>query len=661
MAVFGQIQPQKIASLPRETKFDLSFVNDIDRILTMNKLENKRVQNEKDSLAIIRTTNNMLSKRTELYGSVKETGEYSGLVQNWDNYIQTLKSESPDDMTPNAIEKRDLIIDSEYLRTKSLFADVQNTYRNDDLTNEIMDTITTVSSTAIDSATNLSEADMDIDFLINSLPGKSFENRKHLKKLYKDKLTSSSMELIIKSDPQAFLNNISIFENRLSAQSLSLAKKQANTNIKAAKEAAKKTNSARLEALNIEALDSISSIEETGQGYDSSIAEQFLEMNENNKRTAFLKASSLALDTYIFDQKTRGIPFDEQRKEALKLKPSAGENNFADKQEAYVKADETVNKNFKEYISDPVLYMEKQPEIIPLLTDENKFYMRAAYQERMGTDPEQFQLFSNVELQVFENEWEDSIQNRGNNISMLLAKVPPEYRDRALETIPIPSEYKTAYAQSEGSAPRLNLMYSALNTDAYKLLSKYQKEKVNSDISDFREADNNYLSYYNRMSTVTGDSRWLNHTADITALFQKVAYSYKLKNLEDITTDSSNLIFGKNVTVISNNTVIGIDSPETSLDEDVQDSLQERIQTADFSSIYSTMEKKMFRDSSSIWIQTNTGYELWDINSRTYILDRKSEPIYVSFSDLSKEFERIDEERRKDRELKQTYQELLRP
>lgn len=639
MPVFGRIK-RYTAPEPRITgDIDMSGIHRLSSILEKTKIRNKKVEQENNTLGVLKTKNELRAKSDEIFNKADETGDYSTMMEDWDSVVESTQQESPQGMNEFGKQYRDLILKQQHLITKDKIADYQTTKRAEDIATQAGEGLKELVNNAIRDTTSLPAADSEIDAMIDAIPGLSQTKKESIIKSYKSQLTNNTINQMIKEDPNIFLKNVSVFENRLTKNELNIKKKEARAALSAIRAANKKAMSEEQVIYKSMIPDQVSSMTTTGVPVDPNLVTNLRNTGATKEAIELIKSEDLALKVFDFNSKTIDMPFDEKLEEAQKIRPVPGDINSDKKQAQYDAIEKKIREDYTEYLQDPIKYLNL--EVREYKGDANIFSVRAASQLKMGTKPSQIQLFSESEKALFQDTWNSNQANRAENLTTLLSTVPSNLQDHALNSLNIESDYKTAYRMSENSQSRKNIMFAALNKKTFELLTRSEKQEILEDTVKFSNLDNNYLKYYTQLANITGDANSLELASDSLSLFSKMSSYFKEKGYEDNSQQSADLIFGPNITVIANDIGIGIDTQATPFDQEVQNNLelylQNEMELSDLdNNTYNSISFEKLKNDSGIFIQQKDGFILYNKSTRNKVTGNDGKPIVLTYGDLTK-------------------------
>lgn len=662
MGVFGKIPRVSSAGIAPVPSMDTSFMDNAVRILTRTKIKNDQIQEQEDTLNLARLNNSLTEKSNELFQSIKTTGDYQDAQDRWDTIAESARLDIPAGMSKFAQAKHELIVNKTSLTIKDKLADVVNTYRTDDITNELSKGIDNKAANAIGSSPDLEDAYLDIKILVGSLPGLSEEETKFLTQKYQKQLAASAADQIVGSDPKAFLKNSESFESKLGKNEIKMLRLAARAKIQGLKSLEFTEKADRRLGLESKIDSQIQHAAMHGTLLYPELHEQLKEA-KSKKIHSLESEQSAALKAYTVSQKMEGSTWQQKEMLISNSFPKEGESNFNDQWGISVALEKSFREQRTEYETDPVAFTENKVSDMIGKTGANIYQARYYTQQAMGSYDIGIKLFSNAEQKNFTSEWENNPVGRADLLSSLLKDVPENLKTKAVSELELPTPYVTSYSLSEGNDARTATMFHSLNTDAYKVLTKSQKEEVNALLSGYAGENDNYLSYYTRMAMIKGDPALFQTLSDITELFQNVAYDYKFKGFEDITGDTEKVLFGAPVSIINNDIVVGQNTALTPLTEATYAILEKEIRREEFPIIrdvslkrspnpwsdnYSPVTQLNFLNGSAVWVQNNKGFELWDEDSRDIILNEDGESVFLSFEEVKgkiKEYEEMEAQR----------------
>lgn len=643
MTVFGTRKKTNISAPRSAPNIDMSSLNRVMSAFDQFRINTEKEQIETDNLGMIKTQNEVMAMKNDLFNEVQETGDYQDMMDKWETNLSSVENTLPNNMSQEALDKRSMFIKSQSLITKDKIVDTVFDYRRKDTIAEVGLAIQRLKENAIQDTTTFSAADIEIKSLIDSIPGYTDSERDQLIDQKKNEITNHVIDQIIKEDPQQFLNNIDSFENRLTPNQLAIKKKEAKSSIMRSKAAITKGMAEERAVVKSMIPDQIASLRNTGESLYPNLLVDAKKILPPVDTIELIKNMDVALNTFNFINSTSTLPFNEQWSELQKLKPGKGDYNFAKKQTQYEDMTKTLKEKEKKYHQDPVSALEMEFSIPQgYKKDANIFNVRVAGQLAKGTPMSQVKLFSESESNEFNSAWKINEKNRGKNLTILLNSIPNPNNDNvlrniALDSLDIDSNYKTAYRQAEGSQSRLNSIFSALNNKSFSQLDNASRQEVRQDVADFTTNDNTILKYYNMLANITGDANSLQIASDMQSLYLSVASDFKLKQVDDVSKETSNLLYGPEVPIIANDVVIGIDTEINPITESIQDDLQyyRDYEIQYNSNIYSPLSISRIKTESGRWVQSKNGFTLWNEDTRSKVVDQSGNDVFLTYDDFT--------------------------
>jgi len=143
--------------------------------------------------------------------------------------------------------------------------------------------------------------------------------------------------------------------------------------------------------------------------------------------------------------------------------------------------------------------------------------------------------------------------------------------------------------------------------------------------------------------------------SDMQSLYLSVASDFKIKQVDDVSQATSNLLYGPEVPIIANDVVVGIDTEMNPITEEMQDDLQyyRDYETKYNSDIYSPLSISRIKTESGRWVQSENGFTLWNEDTRSKVVDQSGNDVFLTYDD----FENISKRRSKfeDEAVMQSY------
>jgi hypothetical protein len=645
MVDLGKIRSSGISSFSPSSFIGQSRLSDVGSIMsTIGETvktygeEIDEIQKEKDNLSILKAQNEISFLRNKFDQDVRNSGDYSNLNKRWQQQFDRVKNKYAKDVSLQNKDIFNVALDKQNYNAILQNAKIESDLRAKDISKEAFLSIDSLIDNTLPTDISIKNSTPEIISYINTIPGLTKGERKKVINDELHRLYMTTAQLSMNEDPKMFIDkNINIFKKYLNKTDIN------NLRLKARGLYNRKLLDDRrdIETEKKELLSKIEdmtySISETGVPLDIDIVGRLRKLGyETDAKDTQAKIDN-AYRVYNNVSKLEWVPFEERFEALGRLKPEPGARYYKSQQQIYDATNKALQTQIDRYSKDPAQYVTPEAIRISAKSGGNLYSSRILLESSLGTPPSQIQIYTNNELSRFSSDYKNALpESKSLLINTMIEDVPYQYRTQAVNQLPISHLDKFAYLGSEGVEYRRNIMLSASSFDQ-KTLSKADRDEIQKQIYEYQKQPDTPLAFYNDIANATGDVT-LRITAEAAkGLVAKTAFYLTDKRIEDPLENANNIVFGADSSFVSNNVVIGKNSPAFNINDDVQTILEQ--QRENFIGVappgYSETEWLGYREGvGAVWVLRGDSFILYDRNKQAYIPSKNMTPITIPITKI---------------------------